>query len=111
MGSFKQATRNLSKCIHVGAQEELMTSAWSPRSIFTATRHLQKSKTDKEVKETCEKVIEAAEAVKEGAKNVSNMSEVVSAKVSESAEAVIDKAKDTVLKETAQTIKDKILGK
>ncbi|KAM7462091.1 hypothetical protein LguiA_030212 [Lonicera macranthoides] len=84
MGSFKQATRNLSKCIHVGAQEELMTSAWSPRSIFTATRHLQK---------------------------VSNMSEVVSAKVSESAEAVIDKAKDTVLKETAQTIKDKILGK
>lgn len=39
------------------------------------------------------------------------MSEVVSTKVSESAEAVIDKAKDKFLKETAQTIKDKIVGK
>ncbi|CAL5416606.1 unnamed protein product [Camellia sinensis] len=96
-------------------------SGWSPRAFVTATRPLQKSKSEKE---ECEKVTEAAESVKEGAKevrktcefmrdtassaaeSVTKMTKEVSEKVSETTENITDAAKGTV-----QKIKEKVSGK
>ncbi|KAM7488560.1 hypothetical protein LguiB_026044 [Lonicera macranthoides] len=88
-------------------------NCWSPRDFVTASKPLLKEKelSDKQIKETSEKVTEAADAVKEGAKEVSNMSKTVSGKVSEAAENIMDKAKDTAFKAVTEKIKEKIIGK
>ena len=44
-------------------------------------------------------------------KQVSNMSKTVSGKISEAAENIMDKAKDTAFKAATEKIKEKIIGK
>ncbi|CAN4104553.1 unnamed protein product [Withania somnifera] len=77
-------------------------------------------------KETCQKIIEAAEAVKEGAKEVKNVGEFVKETVSSSAGNVISEMAKAALekaiekeekgawdkvKDTANVIKKKVVGK
>ncbi|KAK4374186.1 hypothetical protein RND71_004863 [Anisodus tanguticus] len=98
-------------------------SVWIYREFVSATRTSQKMKIDKE---TCQKIIEAAEAVKEGAKEVKSVGEFVKETVSSSsgnvmsemAKAALEKATEKEekgawdkVKHTANDIKKKVVGK
>ncbi|XP_049363905.1 uncharacterized protein LOC125828631 [Solanum verrucosum] len=91
------------------------------RDFVSATRPSQKID-----KETCQKIIEAAEAVKEGAKEVKSVGEYVKKTVSDSAgnvisevaKAALDKATEKEekgawdkVKDTANDIKNQVVGK
>ncbi|XP_059287770.1 uncharacterized protein LOC132041041 [Lycium ferocissimum] len=96
-------------------------SIWIYRGFVSATRPSQKID-----KETCQKIIEAAEAVKEGAKEVKSVGEFVKETVSSSAgnvmsemaKAALEKATEKEekgawdkVKDTANDIKKKVVGK
>ncbi|XP_009767115.1 uncharacterized protein LOC107801262 [Nicotiana tabacum] len=96
-------------------------NVWICRDFVSATRPSEKID-----KETCQKIIEAAEAVKEGAKEVKSVGEFVKETVSSSAGNVISEmAKKTLekateqeekgawdkVKDTANDIKKKVVGK
>ncbi|KAK9288809.1 hypothetical protein L1049_017274 [Liquidambar formosana] len=122
MASSKLSTR-LSKLLLEGGAT--LRTTWSSRPFVTAATRPLQAKSDKEIEETCEKVTQAADAVKEGAKevrkttefvrdmasstakNVTKMTKAVTEKVSDTAETITEKA----IEATTEAIKDKVAGK
>ncbi|PIN15534.1 hypothetical protein CDL12_11816 [Handroanthus impetiginosus] len=102
--------RVTSKCMSTGS-ETFLSSAWICRGFVSATRPSHKAKIDKD---TCGKIIEAAEAVKDGTKEVvqevKRVSEAVTEKVAKTTgNMVADVAKKGFEKasETAESTKGK----
>ncbi|KAK4421697.1 hypothetical protein Salat_2120300 [Sesamum alatum] len=75
--------RVTSKCISTA--ETLLNSAWICRGFVSATRPSQRAKVDKE---TCVRIIEAADTVKDGTKEVVK-------EVKRASQAVTDKVANT----------------
>ncbi|XP_016549989.2 uncharacterized protein LOC107850010 isoform X2 [Capsicum annuum] len=111
----------MSNCISTRFMMVPIGSIWIYRDFVSATRTSQKID-----KETCQKIIEAAEAVKEGAKEVKSVGEFVKETVSSSAGNVISEMAKAALekatekeekgawdkaKDAANDVKKKVSGK
>ncbi|XP_015060584.1 uncharacterized protein At4g13230-like [Solanum lycopersicum] len=121
MAHLKVIIANMSNCISTRFMIVPAGNVLIYRDFVSATRPSQKID-----KETCQKIIEAAEAVKEGAKEVKSVGEYVKKTVSDSAGNVISEVAKAALekatekeekgawdkvKDTANDIKNKVVGK
>ncbi|GJW12930.1 hypothetical protein Tco_1578757 [Tanacetum coccineum] len=65
--------------------------------------------TDEKVEQTCQEVTEAADEVKEGFTQVSNMTKDVKGKLSEGKQGLVKRARENVVDVAAQKTKDKVV--
>ncbi|KAI3725277.1 hypothetical protein L1987_65060 [Smallanthus sonchifolius] len=99
------ATRSLGKAFERVFYEALRPSfAKSHRTFVT-------DKSDEKVEKTCDQVTEAADAVKKGAAQVTNMTKDVRGKVSEATDSITKKAKDDVVDVAGKKLKQKVVDK
>ncbi|GJW12934.1 hypothetical protein Tco_1578761 [Tanacetum coccineum] len=78
------------------------------RAFVTPSKPLRKD-TDEKVEQTCQEVTEAADEVKEGFTQVSNMTKDVKGKLSEGKQGLVKRAKENVVDVAAQKTKDKVV--
>ncbi|KAK1421076.1 hypothetical protein QVD17_23164 [Tagetes erecta] len=107
-------TTSLSKAINVFERVSFYKAlrpsfVISHRTFFTRTKHLQKDKSDEKVEKTCDQVTEAADAVKKGATQVTNMTKDVRGKVSEATDSITQKARDDVVDVAGKKLKQKVV--
>ncbi|KAL8223998.1 hypothetical protein R6Q57_019473 [Mikania cordata] len=81
----------------------------SHRTFVSASKHFQNNRSDEKVEKTCDQVAEAADAVKKGAANVTNMTKDVRGKVSEATDTITEKAKDDVVDVAGKKLKQKVV--
>ncbi|PWA38203.1 hypothetical protein CTI12_AA583470 [Artemisia annua] len=79
------------------------------RAFVTASKPLQKDSSDEKVEKTCDQVSQAADAVKKGATQVTNMTKDVRGKVSEAADTITQKTKDDVVDVAGKKLKQKVV--
>ncbi|KAJ9541546.1 hypothetical protein OSB04_028052 [Centaurea solstitialis] len=83
----------------------------SPRAFVTASRHLKKEVSEEKIDKTCDKVTKAADAVKQGATQVTHMSKDVRGKVCEATENIEQKTKDDIVDIAGKKLKQKVVDK
>nr|KAJ0220951.1 hypothetical protein LSAT_V11C200065100 [Lactuca sativa] len=79
------------------------------RAFVTASKPLQKDSSDEKVEETCDQVTQAAEAVKKGATQVTNMTKDVRGKLSDATDSITQKAKDDVVDVAGKKLKQTVI--
>ncbi|KAM0052969.1 hypothetical protein Hdeb2414_s0007g00254531 [Helianthus debilis subsp. tardiflorus] len=104
-------------CINVKVSKNIydvvprFCSLRSPRTFVTASKPLQNEKTDEKVEQTCQEVTDAADKVKEGFTEVSNMKKEVIAKLSEAKGNLTKRARENLVDVAAQKTKDEVIKK
>ncbi|KAI7747628.1 hypothetical protein M8C21_024623 [Ambrosia artemisiifolia] len=83
----------------------------SPRTFVTASKSLQNEKTDEKVEQTCQEVTNAADKIKEGFTEVSNMKNEVKAKLSEAKGSLTKRVREHVVDVAAQKTKEEVIKK
>ncbi|PWA79586.1 hypothetical protein CTI12_AA205440 [Artemisia annua] len=78
------------------------------RAFVTPSKPLCKN-TDEKVEQTCQEVTEAADEIKEGFTQVSNMANDVKGKLSEGKQSLVKRARENVVDVAAQKTKDKVV--
>ncbi|KAL4578462.1 hypothetical protein LXL04_014585 [Taraxacum kok-saghyz] len=79
------------------------------RAFVTASKPLQKNRSDEKVEETCDQVTQAADAVKKGATQITNMTKDVRGKVTEAADTITQKTKDDVVDVAGKKLKQTVV--
>ncbi|KAI3776085.1 hypothetical protein L1987_45846 [Smallanthus sonchifolius] len=108
------ATRSLSKAFE-RVFERVFDEALRPsfvkshRTFVASSKHLQNDKSDEKVEKTCDQVTEAADAVKKGAAQVTNMTKDLRGKVSEATDSITKKAKDDVVDVAGKKLKQQVV--
>ncbi|MFS8019451.1 hypothetical protein Hanom_Chr15g01403951 [Helianthus anomalus] len=106
------ATKSLGKAVK--AMESLFDVALRPsfitshRTFVAPSKHLKNDKSEK-VEKTCDQVSEAADAVKKGAAQITNMTKDVRGKVSEATDRITKKAEDDVVDVAGKRLKQKVV--
>ncbi|KAL4578465.1 hypothetical protein LXL04_014588 [Taraxacum kok-saghyz] len=68
-----------------------------------------KNRSDEKVEETCDQVTQAADAVKKGATQITNMTKDVRGKVTEAADTITQKTKDDVVDVAGKKLKQTVV--
>ncbi|CAH9071943.1 unnamed protein product [Cuscuta europaea] len=101
MGNLKLAD-SLLKCISSTAM--LPQPSWIYRGFVSSTRPSQKTKVDKE---TCQRVVEAAGAVKEGAKEVKGVVQEVKEAVASGAGSAVKRVAEKAIEKAVEGEEEK----
>ncbi|KAI3518495.1 hypothetical protein L1887_07296 [Cichorium endivia] len=113
MPPLYQASMNSSKVVKIfksvanGSSRASIVK--SHRAFVTASKPLQKDRSEEKVEKTCDQVTQAADAVKKGATQITNMTKDVRGKVSEATDTITQKAKDDVVDVAGKKLKQTVV--